>query len=431
MASQKKKPQSAKSKAAQAKREKTGMVPDTVIPDSVRQRLEDSYEKTWGKPIPPSSFPSSDTGWIDTSYPSTASLEEKDLLTAEEAIEQEERILGKRGTPDVKTFDILNDELPDFLQSSAKAGPPLDHLGRTQAERDARIGNLKEERQKNLPVIFAGKPDNDIPKRTVTIMRDHDLEYPDLYMSVFLAPDWGDKAEAPRMRKWLVRSGCYESETLEDADLVVFGGGSDIEPLLYGENNAEKHEQTYFYSERDAADMELYLQARDIGIPMVGICRGAQFLHVMNGGILFQHVEDHYGSHKAYDLVGRELIENVSSSHHQMCAWNPEMQVVLTTTVGGDKPKWLNRKKKDETRKPLVEAFYYRDSGCLGFQGHPEYSGCNKYSVWCLEQIDKFFLQSIDFEWAGSNVRMTKTARDAQKIAAQYVENAYNQSKEV
>jgi gamma-glutamyl-gamma-aminobutyrate hydrolase PuuD len=401
----KKKPPSAKSKAAKAKREKMSL--PEPISDEVRQRLEDSFERTWNKDKK-APFADDDIPW--RTFPSEGPLSESDILTAEEVQQQEEKILGKQGPPS------LNDDIPGFLQAAAKAGPPLDHLGRTEAER-----------KKNLPAII--EPSKK-PVRAVTIMRDHDLQYPDLYMAVFVAPDWDVRDDEARFARLLSRSGCYRADSIEEADLVVFGGGSDVEPLLYGESNEERHSTVCFNTERDAADIQIYLQARDQGTPMMGVCRGAQFLHVMNGGKLYQDIDGHMGEHKAYALRDQLLIEKVSSVHHQSCVFNKDMEVLLTT-ANQTTVRWLNNDVKDTSAKVDIEAFYYRDSGCFGVQGHPEYSGCNKFSVWCLEQLNHLFLCSPDFEWADKRLQMTKSARDAQAIAEQYVENAYNKSKEV
>jgi hypothetical protein len=51
--------------------------------------------------------------------------------------------------------------------------------------------------------------------------------------------------------------------------------------------------------------------------------------------------------------------------------------------------------------------------------------------VWCMETVSNLFLTSPDFTWDGKRLRMTGEARDAKAIAAAYVENAYNQTKEV
>src|SRR3546814_18138869 len=61
---------------------------------------------------------------------------------------------------------------------------------------------------------------------------------------------------------------------------------------------------------------------------MFGICRGAQFLHVMNKGALWQHVEGHAGpDHYIYDL-NDDCLVIATSLHHQMLALNDTIDVV-------------------------------------------------------------------------------------------------------
>src|SRR3954470_19301070 len=90
----KKKPPSAKAKAAKAKREKMGVKSTAIegpLTDVVRQRLEDSFERSYG---------GDDVPWdVGDSYPSTTGMTEDDILAAEEAVAAEEQLLGKRGVP--------------------------------------------------------------------------------------------------------------------------------------------------------------------------------------------------------------------------------------------------------------------------------------------------------------------------------------------
>ena len=408
-----KKPPSAKSKAAKAKREKLGVREDRHA--EVEKRLQEAHDRAWpandtgtGTDIVPWEDPEQTT--MEMSYPSEKSFEEAGLLSAEEAKEQEERLYGKRGTPD------LNDEVPDFIYTAAKAGPPLDALGR------------KKDR-KPIDAIALG----DAPKplmRVTTIMRDHDLEFPDLYIAIFVVPDWAVSDDEARFARLFARSGCYRADTIEEADLVIFGGGSDVEPLLYGEDNTHKHPMTFYNEARDAADAKIYLQARDQGTAMLGVCRGAQFLHVMNGGKLYQDIDGHQGPHAGWCIKEKCHIDKVSSVHHQSCMYNKEGGMEVLMTGGRSSERWLNIDEKETGAKVDIEAFFYRDTGCFGVQGHPEYSGYNRYSQWVLEKVRDLFLNSSDFCWEGKRLQMTPTARDAHAIAAQYIENAYNQSKE-
>jgi GMP synthase-like glutamine amidotransferase len=403
----------------------------SITTSQVSNNVDKAYDRAWGGV-------EEDAPWIDTSYPSSP-MTQDDLLTAEEAQAQEEKILGKKGIPDIantvrmRSDAELNDDVPNFLHASAKAGPPLDHLGRTKKERERKIADAialgERTHQPQLPAIITN--DLTTKSRAVTFMRDHELEYPDLYMAVFVVPDPTVSDDEARFARLFSRAGCYKADTIEEADLVVFGGGSDVEPLLYGESNEHAHPTVYFSKERDAADIQVYLQARKQGTPMMGVCRGAQFLHVMNGGKLFQDIDGHQGPHKAFALKDKLMIEKVSSVHHQACIMNKEggMEVLLTTGTQSS-VRWLNADEKYKKPTMDIEGFFYRDTGCFGVQGHPEYADYNKFSVWCLQQVSNLFLCSPDFEWSGKRLQMTQTARDAEQIAAQYIENAYNQSKE-
>lgn len=101
--------------------------------------------------------------------------------------------------------------------------------------------------------------------------------------------------------------------------LVVFTGGSDVSPDLYGK---DKHPRTYNSEDRDMEETELFSMAEAAGIPMAGICRGAQFLCVMAGGSLVQDITDHAGGN--HQVLARWPGEStyrqitVNSSHHQM-----------------------------------------------------------------------------------------------------------------
>jgi gamma-glutamyl-gamma-aminobutyrate hydrolase PuuD len=403
------KPQSAKAKAAKAKREK-------IAASDVRERVEESYDRTWN----PRTL-------MESAYPS--SKKESDFLTAEEALAAEEQLLGKRGVVNDDT-PFRDDEMPEFLQTAVKAGPLVaDPFNRPTPVLDA-LGRTPKERKERKITDSIALGETKIPQRAVTILRDHDLEHPDLYMAIYVAGDWAVRDDEARFARLFSRSGCYKADTIEDADLVIFGGGSDVEPLLYGENNADRFPSTYYDEKRDAADIQIYLQCRNQGTPMMGVCRGAQFLHVMNGGKLYQDIDGHQGSHKAFALREKTLIEKVSSVHHQSCIFNKEMEVLLTTSSTAT-TRWLDRDRKDTAAKLDIEGFYYRDTGCFGVQGHPEYAGYNKFSVWCLDQISNLFLTSPDFTWEGKRLRMTKEAKDAKEIATQYIENAYNNSTEV
>src|SRR5919201_6227370 len=88
-------------------------------------------------------------------------------------------------------------------------------------------------------------------------------------------------------------------ETLDAVDGLIFSGGADIDPDLYGQ---EPHPETFgVHAERDRAELALLEGALARDLPVLAICRGSQVLNVALGGDLVQHVPDVVGheNHRA------------------------------------------------------------------------------------------------------------------------------------
>jgi putative glutamine amidotransferase len=97
-----------------------------------------------------------------------------------------------------------------------------------------------------------------------------------------LLPPGGDAAEA--------------AATVAVLDGVVIAGGGDIDPAIYG---APKHPKTEVTApDRDAWELAVAEAAVRQGVPLLGICRGAQMLNVACGGTLHQHIPDLVGHHE-------------------------------------------------------------------------------------------------------------------------------------
>jgi putative glutamine amidotransferase len=85
-------------------------------------------------------------------------------------------------------------------------------------------------------------------------------------------------------------------ETLTALDGLVFSGGSDLDPELYGQ---EPHEETFgIVRRRDTAELALLEGALERDMPVLAICRGSQVLNVARGGDLVQHLPDVVGDEK-------------------------------------------------------------------------------------------------------------------------------------
>lgn len=153
-----------------------------------------------------------------------------------------------------------------------------------------------------------------------------------------------------------------------DPDLIQFTGGEDVDPSYYGEG---KHPSTYSNPKRDAYEASIYREFVD-KVPMAGICRGAQFLNVLNDGKLWQNVTYHAtmkGHMASCHHTGDEVL--VTSTHHQMMIPHENGRVLLTANVAGVKQGYETQEMGGES--PDVEAVYYPKSQSLCFQPHPEY----------------------------------------------------------
>jgi putative glutamine amidotransferase len=91
-------------------------------------------------------------------------------------------------------------------------------------------------------------------------------------------------------------------ETLDALDGLVFTGGSDLDPALYGQ---KAHEETNdVVVERDRAELALMQAALERDVPVLAICRGSQVLNVARGGDLVQHLPDVVGHERHKETAG-------------------------------------------------------------------------------------------------------------------------------
>lgn len=246
--------------------------------------------------------------------------------------------------------------------------------------------------------LMQPSPANDPEIRyPITLIRDHVEDYPELWLSVYLA---GPPHETRRFIDMFSRARCRAAESPEMADLVVFAGGDDISPELYGEKVENRHMQTHFNRQRDVDDVKLFLKCLEEGIPMFGVCRGLQFLHAANGGRVYQHVDGHHGDHSIWDIQSKRTIDKVSSVHHQMCIFDPKIEgVELLATGHSSTSRWKNAAIHQTGKSADVEALFYRDTCSFGVQGHPEYQGYPVFTKWCLDGINEFVGLNPDIDW--------------------------------
>lgn len=162
-----------------------------------------------------------------------------------------------------------------------------------------------------------------------------------------------------------------KSPTLaENIHGIVVGGGDDIEPEHYG---AIKTPSRNYDPARDQLEMTMIRQAQRASIPILGICRGAQLINVVNQGTLLDDIRPlrrhtpnslHIRRIKWVDLIPDCQLQRylavdkikVNSLHNQAI----DSLGNGLTTIGVD-------------RDGFVQAIEGHDNFLLGVQWHPEY----------------------------------------------------------
>jgi putative glutamine amidotransferase len=128
------------------------------------------------------------------------------------------------------------------------------------------------------------------------------------------------------------------SAVLPHLDGIIFSGGGDIDPSLYG---AEPHPEIHSVDpDRDRVELQLVREIVGLGKPFFGICRGIQVINVALGGSLHTHLPDQlpgavhhphiegnsrdYLAHEVniqpgsrlFQIIGQSKVQ-VNSMHHQ------------------------------------------------------------------------------------------------------------------
>lgn len=170
------------------------------------------------------------------------------------------------------------------------------------------------------------------------------------------------------------------AEILDALDGLLFSGGADVEPALFGDTDV--HPTTYGISPlRDRFELDLIADARRRDLPVLGICRGIQVLNVAFGGTLIQDIADQHGTAVQHRQHGAGLKDHdvghdvtltpgtpvarlydgsstidVNSFHHQAVR-----EVASGLVAAGTAPDGI------------VEAAFAPDQTfCIGVQWHPE-----------------------------------------------------------
>lgn len=188
----------------------------------------------------------------------------------------------------------------------------------------------------------------------------------------------------------------------DDVAAILLWGGTDIHPSFYGEtaHPSSQVANQKSPSARDRNEWKAMVYAKAHGIPIIGVCRGAQFLCAFAGGKLIQNVSGHnYGHHKVLcKMDDGEIFMSTTSAHHQMMyPFGVEHEMLAWVDEGENKglsayyDASSSKESFDMTGKVEPEVVYFPQVRGFAIQGHPEWMQEDSLFVkWCMENIQKY-----------------------------------------
>ena len=168
-----------------------------------------------------------------------------------------------------------------------------------------------------------------------------------------------------------------ELSVIEKDDVVLYGGGEDISPSMYGESFS-RFSYADKMTRRDYLEQAAFRRALRKGAANFGICRGAQLVCALSGGKLVMHINGHTGG--GHIIVDRDTKKKyvTSSVHHQMM-WPFDMLQskfeVLAATEENHSDVYAFNDKDVRFSIPYKEPeiVWFPETKSLGIQGHPEF----------------------------------------------------------
>jgi gamma-glutamyl-gamma-aminobutyrate hydrolase PuuD len=132
--------------------------------------------------------------------------------------------------------------------------------------------------------------------------------------------------------------------------------------ILTGGNNLSIIENKLVNNIRDQIDSTVYEQAKKSSIPIIGICRGMQFIANKLGLEVKPCSTNHVINEHAISWCGTsELWNNLSfpksvNSYHNYCIYGSHSDIEILATASDNS----------------IEAFRHKKIACLGIMWHPE-----------------------------------------------------------
>ena len=179
---------------------------------------------------------------------------------------------------------------------------------------------------------------------------------------------------------------------IKNYNAIVLWGGTDIDPAFYKQARHPYNGASRERSERDTFEWKAVKLAVKHGIPIIGVCRGAQLLTAFAGGKLIQHCDGHHTSH---DMITNEgSIIKTTSSHHQMMVPDKTEHELIAWSCSRYYGQYEDDKGKVNMDNEVeAEIVYYPKIKGLAIQGHPEWAVGSVFANYCNRLVKEYLFR--------------------------------------
>jgi len=168
-------------------------------------------------------------------------------------------------------------------------------------------------------------------------------------------------------------------EDIQSCDGFLLTGGIDVEPSYYDGPENYPHKPDLFLPERDAFEKLIYEYSQAHKIPVLGICRGMQYINILEGGKV---LEDIGAANQIHKKEAIDKVHNVNIGHNSMLYAIIEVKNGIVNSAhhqGVTKYNLSNNliaNSYSDTSDQLIEGLEFKDktdkSFMLAVQWHPE-----------------------------------------------------------
>jgi GMP synthase-like glutamine amidotransferase len=183
----------------------------------------------------------------------------------------------------------------------------------------------------------------------------------------------------------------------QELSALVIWGGEDISPSIYGHQVSTMTGAGPTMSRRDFAECTAARECIKRGIPLIGVCRGAQLVCAMAGGSLIQHVDKHAGGGHPIETSDGRIVVSSSVHHQMMWPYDVEHELLAWATprratmyIVGDDSDF-----QEARNHPEAEIVWFPKIKALAIQGHPEFHGNPKTDPFvqlCMEYVRQYIV---------------------------------------